>query len=148
MEQRTEKSVTTHEDIFHKVHLSLFTSGLAKEIGATKFFLLNALASYMKEDGFCYPTQEQLEERTGLTTKSIRKHLKELANMEVDKKTILKMAKYPSLNGHYHYAYKVLPLSQISKYEGGKIEKIKNPFIEAAVSVEDELAKVRELLND
>ena len=143
--EQTEKKVITHEDIFHKVHLSFFTSGLAKEIGATKFFVLNALASYMKEDGFCYPTQEQLEERTGISTKSI--HLKELSQMEIDGKPILKMDKYPTKNGHYNYAYKVLPLSQISKYEGGKVEKIKNPIIEEPVSIQDELEKVRERLN-
>ncbi|MCY7861599.1 helix-turn-helix domain-containing protein [Bacillus haynesii] len=143
MEQQREKKVTTHEDIFHKVHLSMFTSGLAKELGASKFFLLNALASYMKEDGFCHPTQEQLEERTGINRKSVRKHLKEMALMEIDGKPILKMTKLSSKNGHTNYAYKVMPITQISKYEGGKIEKIKKSLVDR----EDELEKARELLN-
>jgi hypothetical protein len=148
MQQTEEKKVTKHEDIFHKVHLSMFTSGLAKELGQTKFFLLNALASYMKEDGFCHPTQEQLHERTGLTTKSIRKHLKEMAEMEVDGKPILKMVKLASKNGHTNYAYTIMPLSQVSKYEGGKVERIKKPLVESPLSYEEELAKARELMKN
>jgi hypothetical protein len=146
MLQQTEKKVTMHEDIFHKVHLSMFTSGLAKELGQTKFFLLNALASYMKEDGFCHPTQEHIADRTGLTTKSVRRHLKEMAEMEIDGKPILKMTKLPSKNGHTNWAYKVMPLSQVSKYEGGKVEKITKPLVEQ-VDVEDELEKARALMN-
>jgi hypothetical protein len=147
MEQQTEKKVVQHEDIYHRVHLSMFTSGLAKELGATKYFLLNALASYMKEDGFCHPTQEQIAERTGLTTKSVRRHLKEMAEVEIDGKPILKMTKLPSKNGHTNWAYKVMPLSQVSKYEGGKVEKIKNPLVPEPVNVVDELEKARALLN-
>ncbi|WP_281659454.1 helix-turn-helix domain-containing protein [Halobacillus sp. Cin3] len=146
MEQQTEKKVITHEDIHHKVHLSMFTSGLAKELGATKFFVLNALASYMKEDGFCHPTQEQMAQRTGLTAKSIRKHSKELCELEVDGKPVLKRVKLPSKNGHTNYAYNVMPLSQLSKYKGGRVEKIQNSFVEETVSYEDELAKARQMM--
>lgn len=135
-----KENKATHEEVFHRVHLSFYTSGLAKELGATKTHILFAIASYMDEEGKCFPTHLQLSERTGISDKSIGKHVRELINFRIDGKPILLAEKYPTKAGNFNYVYKILPLSQLSKFgEKGIVEKIDPP------KTKSEEAKISEL---
>jgi hypothetical protein len=135
------KKKAAHEEVFQKVHLSFFTSGLAKTLGPTKSMVLMGIASYMKNDGTCFPTHKQLSERTGISDKTIGKHVRGLINFRVNRKPILCATKYPTKAGNMNYAYKVMPISQLSKYEEGKVEKIDPIITKPELEEESELEK-------
>ncbi|NLP51286.1 helix-turn-helix domain-containing protein [Bacillus sp. RO1] len=124
MKQQESKQQWTPETMFHKVHLSFYTSGLANLLGASKTATLMGLASYMDEKGVAYPTQKQLADRTGISERTIHKNIKELLDLRINGKPILTAKKYRTDSGHYNYVYVLHPISQITKFEGGEIEKI------------------------
>jgi len=134
----TEKQKLTVEEIFFKVQTSFYVSGLARELGATKTHILFAIASYMDEDGKCHPTQKQLSERTGISTKTIGEKIQDILDIRVGGKPILKATKYKTKAGHYNYAYRIMPVSQISKFEG-TVEKIEPLFYKEEVDEVNEL---------
>lgn len=121
----------TEEEIFIKVFKSFYTSGLAsrigKELGRGKVNTLLAIASYMDEKGACFPTQEQLAERTGTTVGTINRDVNDLLDFRVDGKPILIRSKYKTRAGHRNSVYRVMPISQLSIFDR-EIESIKKPL--------------------
>lgn len=103
--------------VFLKVHISLFTSGIAARLGKYLTTLL-AIASYMDEKGECYPTQRQLAERTGTTKNLINRHIKALLDFEVDGKPILTRRIVYNNRGYANSIYTIHPISQVSIFHG------------------------------
>ena len=101
-----------------KVYLSGFRSGLFAKLKPTRFAVLLAIASYMDEDGVCYPTQKQLAERCGITRPTVNKAVKELLDFRFNGKPIL--TRKLVLNGKQitRSIYRVHPISQVAIFNG------------------------------
>lgn len=51
------------DELFYRVQLSAYESGLMAALGPHRWFLLCALATYMDENGIAYPKQDDLAEK-------------------------------------------------------------------------------------
>ncbi|WP_338779555.1 helix-turn-helix domain-containing protein [Metabacillus sp. FJAT-52054] len=139
----------TEEEIFLKVYKSFYTSGLAskigKELGRGKVNTLLAIASYMDDKGICFPTQEQLADRTGTTIGTINRDVNELLDFRIDGKPILIRRKHKTNAGHRNSIYRVMPISQLSIFDR-EIEPIQKPLIEKDKEASEREAALADLL--
>ncbi|MEA3318909.1 MAG: helix-turn-helix domain-containing protein [Bacillota bacterium] len=142
MQQQERKVPLKEEDVFTKLPNSFFMSGLVATIGRNRAMTLLGIASYMNEEGKCFPSQERIAERLGISTRTLREDIKFLEQFRVEGKEILRVASYPTEAGHRKHAYRVMPISQLSRFADGKIEKIKTPLVE--LESENFEAKARE----
>ncbi|MHC5291088.1 hypothetical protein CHCC14819_0452 [Bacillus licheniformis] len=116
----------TVSNVYVRVYTSLFASGLVAKMGANRFTTLMALASYMDENGECYPTQIQLAEAIGVHKNTINKYINELLDFEIDGKPLVTRKKVNKGQGKIFSYYKIHPLSQLAKF-GGTISQIESP---------------------
>lgn len=72
-----------------KVGIKAIHSGLIKEIGATEFAVLVAIASFCDCDGTAFPSQRKLVELTGLSLPTINRVVNKLLETEVNGVPIL-----------------------------------------------------------
>ncbi|QGG47663.1 helix-turn-helix domain-containing protein [Heliorestis convoluta] len=107
---------TWDNQIFLKLYVSLFTSGLVSQLGSDRTITLLAIASFMNEKGECYPTQEQIAERIGVTRKTAARYIESLLNFRWnDQPIITRIKKRNSSNALIEFSvYTVLPLSQVA----------------------------------
>lgn len=145
MEQTEEKkeSKISAEEVFYQVQKSFYNTGLASLLGRGAGFTYLAIASYMDEEGFAYPSQERLADDVGATVATVNNDIKKILKVEVDGKPIMKVFKYRNEAGHSANLYQILPISQVKKFKG-KIETIKNPPRKTKKK-KTELEKVMEL---
>jgi Helix-turn-helix domain len=113
-------------NVFVRVYTSMFTSGLVANMGANNFTTLMALASFMDEQGECYPTQIQLAERIGVHKNTINKYVNELLDFRVNDQPIVTRQKINKGQGKIFSFYKIHPLSQLAKFQG-TISQIESP---------------------
>jgi predicted transcriptional regulator len=108
----------TVSNVYVRVYTSMFTSGLVAKMGSNRFTTLMALASYMDEQGECYPTQLQLAEAIGVHKNTINKYINELLEFEIDGKPVVTRKKVNRGQGNISSYYKIHPLSQLAKFNG------------------------------
>lgn len=108
---------------FVKVYATIFTDGLVAKMGATGFTALMALATFMDENGECYPTQEQLAERMGVHKNTANKYINQLLEVEINGTPIVTRTKTNRGQGKITSHYRIHPLSQLAKFNG-QIESI------------------------
>ncbi|MDR7207613.1 helix-turn-helix domain-containing protein [Priestia megaterium] len=113
-------------NVFVRVYTSMFTTGLVANMGANNFTTLMALASFMDEQGECYPTQQQLAERIGVHKNTINKYVNELLDFRVNDQPIVTRQKINKGQGKIFSFYKIHPLSQLAKFQGS-ISQIESP---------------------
>ncbi|GKS15056.1 hypothetical protein YDYSY3_60560 [Paenibacillus chitinolyticus] len=70
--------------IFFKVDVLAVRGGIIAKIGADGFATLATIASFMDEDGVCYPTQETLAEMMGVTRFTVIKRIRTLLETKLD----------------------------------------------------------------
>jgi Helix-turn-helix domain len=115
----------TISNVYVRVYTSMFTSGLVAKMGSNRFTTLMALASYMDENGECYPTQIQLADAIGVHKNTVNKYINELLEFEIDGKPLVTRKKINKGQGKIFSYYKIHPLSQIAKFNG-QIEPVVN----------------------
>lgn len=76
-------------EISLKVDTGAIRQGFIKEIGATNFSVLMAIASFMNEKGECFPTQRQIAEIVGMSLTTVNKAVAELLKVEVNGQPII-----------------------------------------------------------
>lgn len=104
--------------IFFKVYTEAYTSGLVKELGADRWITLEALATYMNENGECWPTQEQIAERIGVSRQAVNGRIKQLLAFRWQGMPILEMRKVRNRRLHSNCLYRVLPTSRLTIFKG------------------------------
>jgi predicted transcriptional regulator len=102
------------QEIYLRVYLSMFKSGLVARLGASNFTTLLTIASFMDENGECYPTQRQLAERMGVHVNTVNKYVNELLSFEINGKPIITREKVARKYGGSSSLYRIQPLSQIA----------------------------------
>jgi hypothetical protein len=120
-----------NNEIYLKLYLNAFKSGLVAKLGTEKFTTLLAIASYMDENGSCYPTQEQIGERIGVSRKTAGKYINDLLEERIDGKPLIVREKKrnPAISPNEFSVYTVLPLSQVAIFNGtiepvGKVDAL------------------------
>lgn len=111
------------KQVYLRVYKSMFTSGLVAQMKLHNFATLMAIASYMDEDGECYPTQQQLAERMGVHINSVNKYVNQLLDFEVDGKKIISREIVNQGRGKVSSYYKIHPISQLAIFNG-EVESI------------------------
>lgn len=111
--------------VYLRVYTTMFTSGLVADMKLHNFATLMAIASYMNEDGECFPTQQQLAERMGVHINSVNKYVNQLLDFKVDGKPIITREIVNQGRGRVSSYYKIHPISQLAIFNGG-VESITN----------------------
>lgn len=106
------------EPVYTRTYVSMFDSGLIKEIGAGGYTVLSALASFMNEKGECYPTQRQLAEMLGMSKTTVNNAVKKLLAVRVNGKPILTYEEHFNKRGYKNFKYKIHPISQMAIFKG------------------------------
>ncbi|MZP28675.1 hypothetical protein GTO91_02940 [Heliobacterium undosum] len=110
---------TWDNHIYLKLYVSMFASGLVAELGPERTITLLAIASFMNEKGECYPTQEQLAERLGMTRKTVAKHIQSLLKFRYEDRPLVLRDKRrnPKVSPNVYSVYTVLPMSQVAIFD-------------------------------
>ena len=75
---------TYAEDRAVKVDINAIQSGIIKDIGATEFAVLMAIASYTDNHGQAFPSQRLLADLTGLSLPTVNKIVNKLLKTEIN----------------------------------------------------------------
>ena len=106
-----------NSSIYLRVYTSLFQAGVVKDLKATNFTVLLAIASFMDADGNCYPTQRQISKITGMSTPTVNKAVNTLLEFKVNDKPII-TRDFVQQGQFKNSYYTVNPLSQIAIFDG------------------------------
>ncbi|SMO92253.1 helix-turn-helix domain-containing protein [Melghirimyces algeriensis] len=88
--------MSEHNDrLFVRFYIDASRSGLMADLGAERWHTLCTLATFMDEKGECYPSQELLAHRMGVSIVSANRRLKKLCeyqrnNIPVVKRKIIR----------------------------------------------------------
>lgn len=106
-----------NSSIYLRVYTSLFQAGVVKDLKATNFTVLLAIASFMDAEGNCYPTQRQISTITGMSTPTVNKAVNALLEFKVNDKPII-TRDFVQQGQFKNSYYTVNPLSQIAIFDG------------------------------
>ena len=123
--KETYTDIATNEttgQVYLRLYVSAFSSGLMAELKPTNSMVLLALCSFMDEDGTCFPTQEQIAERIGVSKPTVNKAINDLLEFKINGKPVLSRELVQT--GRFkNSVYTVNPVSQVAIFEG-KIETV------------------------
>lgn len=105
------------EPVYTRTYVSMFDSGLIKEVGLSGYTILSALASFMDEEGECYPTQRQLSDMLDVSKTTVNTQIKKLLAIRVNGKPILTYEENKNKRGYVNYKYKIHPISQMAIFK-------------------------------
>ncbi|MFS0841184.1 helix-turn-helix domain-containing protein [Paenibacillus sp. 1P03SA] len=106
-------------EIYFKIYLSMFKSGLVRDLGSDRFAVLLAIASFMDESGKCYPTQEQIADVLGISRTTANKRINALLEFRWNGRPIIERQKVRFKSSpNENSVYTVLPLSQLAIFSG------------------------------
>lgn len=80
----------THKrETFLKIDVTALRSGLLHHIKGSELTVLLAIASFMDNDGVCYPTQRQISDITGISLPTVNKAISNLLNIRINDMPVL-----------------------------------------------------------
>ena len=119
----------TTSNVYLRLYLSAFKSGLVAELKPTNFTVLMAICSYMDENGECYPTQRQIADRCGISKTTVNKAINELLEFRLNGKPLI--LRELVVNGtQKNSVYTVNPISQVAIFNGN-VEEISGTSVAA-----------------
>lgn len=110
----------TTKDVYLRLYLSAFKSGLVADLKPTNFTVLLAICSYMDEKGECYPTQRQIAERCGISKTTVNKAINELLEIKINDKPVIERRMIIT-DTSKNSVYTVNPVSQVAIF-GGEVD--------------------------
>jgi Helix-turn-helix domain len=123
VETQSEYSVTTgrrETRIFVKMYVEAASSGLIADMGAERWQTLCVLASFMDANGDCYPSQEHIAARLGVSRQAAGKRIKSLLAYRWRGRPLV-VATKARADGTQRFEntrYTVLPVSQLAIFDG------------------------------
>ena len=106
------------------VYQEAFTSGLVRDLGATRWAVLCAIASHMNKKGEAYPTQEKIAVSLGMTRKTAMKHIASLLEYKWQGQPVLTRELMKSPNNAFEYScYRVTSTAQLAIFSAKVGEK-------------------------
>ncbi|MDI2586609.1 helix-turn-helix domain-containing protein [Psychrobacillus sp. NEAU-3TGS] len=117
---KISKNNTSNDEIYVRLYLSAFRSGLVAKLKATNFTVFMTICSYMNEAGECWPTQEQIAESSGIGKTTVNKSVNELLAFKFKGKPLI--SRRMVQNGYFkNSVYTIHPISQVAIF-GGQVE--------------------------
>lgn len=117
VERQIEQSMTdgkTETRIFVKMYVNAVRSGLIADMGPRNWTTLCVIASFMKENGDCWPTQSQIAKGLGVSRQTANKYVSELLNYRWQGKAVVTSVKCRGESGRWdNTKYTVLPVSNL-----------------------------------
>ncbi|QQE73164.1 helix-turn-helix domain-containing protein [Brevibacillus composti] len=123
IETQSEYSVTTgrrETRIFVKMYVDAVHSGLLADIGDENWRTLCVIAAFMDERGECYPTQELIAHRLGVSLQTAAARIKSLLAYRWRGRPLVHATKGRE-DGSQRFdntRYTVLPVSQLAIFSG------------------------------
>lgn len=94
--------MSTPETLFFKVNIKTYKDdGLLAALGAERLHTLIALATFMDEDGHCYPSQQLLSKLLGISVNQVNKRIKDLVSFQWDGYPIIEVEKSRNDKGRF-----------------------------------------------
>ncbi|WWA37434.1 helix-turn-helix domain-containing protein [Brevibacillus borstelensis] len=122
IETQSEYSVTTgrrETRIFVKMYVDAVHSGLLADIGDENWRTLCVIAAFMDERGECYPTQELIAHRLGVSRETAGRRIKRLLAYRWQGREVIRAIKERDEGGRWRTTrYTVLPISQLAIFGG------------------------------
>jgi hypothetical protein len=123
VETQSEYSVTTGQRetrIFVKMYVDAVKHRLIADMGPDNWTTLCVIASYMDENGHCYPTQSQIADGLGVKRQTANKYVKRLLNYRWNGRPVIEAIRMRDENsGRWENTrYTVLPISQLAIFNG------------------------------
>lgn len=119
IEAQTEYSITSGKRetrIFLKMYVDAVHSGLIADLGPERWTTLCVLASFMDEDGECYPTQDMIAKRLNISRESANRRIKKLCEYRWDGKPLVvkERRRHERTQQWENTVYTILPISQLA----------------------------------
>lgn len=122
VETQSEYSVTTgrrETRIFVKMYVDAVHSGLLADIGDESWRTLCVIAAFMNDRGECYPTQELIAHRLGVTRETAGRRIKRLLAYKWNGREVIRAGREREGSGKWKTTrYTVLPISQLAIFGG------------------------------
>jgi hypothetical protein len=100
--------------VFLKLYISLRTSGLLADLSDKDLKTLIAIATFMDEEGRCFPSQAALAQALGITRPAVAKRVKSLLQYRWQGKPLVTAQKVRHPHGRFeNTVYTVLPDSSL-----------------------------------
>ncbi len=121
VESQTEHSLTggkSETRIFVKMYVDAVKFGLIANMGAENWQTLCVIASFMNEQGECYPSQDQIAKALGVRRESANRRIKRLADYRWQGRKLIETTRSRTEIGTWENTrYTVLPISQLRIFE-------------------------------
>ncbi|RSL28895.1 helix-turn-helix domain-containing protein [Salibacterium salarium] len=100
------------------MYKSAVTSGLIADIGPENWQTLCVIASYMDEQGECFPTQSQIAKGLGISRPAANRRVRKLAEYRWQGRPVIETIRKRSPTGQWENTrYTILPISQLRIFE-------------------------------
>jgi transcriptional regulator with XRE-family HTH domain len=106
-----------NEELYLRLYISAFKSGLVSDLKPTNFTVLLTICSYMNAKGECFPTQRQIAERCGISKTTVNKAINELMEYKVNDKPLIER-QIVNVGSYKNSVYTVNPVSQVAIFNG------------------------------
>lgn len=131
VETQSEYSVTTGKQetrIFVKMYVDAVKHGLIADMGDENWRTLCVIASFMDENGDCYPTQAQIAKGLGVTRQTAARRIKRLLDYRWHGRAVITSVRTRNKQGRWENTrYTVLPISQLRIFDA-EPEDLKGPM--------------------
>lgn len=130
IERQTEGSLTDGKQetrIFVKMYVDAVKSGLIADMGPDNWQTLCVIASFMDEQGNCYPTQSQIAKGLGVRRETANRRVNKLAEYRWQGRRLITSEKVRNDKGRWENTrYTILPISQLRIFDAEPEDIIRN----------------------
>jgi len=106
------------ERVFVKLYVAARTSGLLAVISDRDWKTLCTLATFMDEDGRCFPSQAEIARALQINRTTANERIRSLADFRFDGKPVLLVRKVPGQHGRFgRNDYTILPITHLKIFD-------------------------------
>jgi hypothetical protein len=106
------------ERVFVKLYVAARTSGLLAEISDRDWKTLCTLATFMDQDGRCFPSQAEIARALKINRTTANERIRSLAEFRFEDKPVLLVRRVPGRNGRFgRNDYTILPITHLKIFD-------------------------------
>ncbi len=107
--------------MFIKMYFEARESGLLAAIPGELWKMLCCLATYMDENGNCYPTQERIARDLGIRRQRVNERIQDLLNFRFNGQPVLSLHRKTRVRGRWNNnVYRIQPVSALKIFDKGR----------------------------
>lgn len=99
-----------------KFYVDVVRSGLVADMGDRRFRTLMVLASFMDENGECYPLQKTVADALGVSEETANRRIAELAQYRWKGQKIIEVSRMRTGSGWARTKYRILPAAGVEMF--------------------------------